>query len=318
MSADPVSYIFGILKYVKKRIHNDNYINNNNYINTNINNHYDINPVIKAVGSCVRAMLHNEEYIDISLIISCPRIVSEFITILELTEIMSYHEDKLSKYKILHIFYKNKQHTIFIANEMKNLPSYNQSFGLTCNNLAIDFDGNISTLISHNEIKRHSCLTWITSCIQDAISGKFRVIVLENMNALDKIIMGNDICQNMIYLGFEFDKENSKNLTFYQFMELKSHCDVSQFCKEREVSQCCCICHDQYASEPNKKTVLIGCLHDFHTDCLYKWVKNQSQSIVKKTCPVCRAELKYEPGMVYGDNRADEIIQNMIVLEIVD
>ena len=312
MTSDPISYIFGILKYVKKRTHNDNYNNNNNYINTNNNNHNDNNPIIKAVGSCVRAMLHNEEYIDISLVISCPRIVGEFVAILELTEILSYHEDKLSKYKILRIFYKNKQHTIFIANDIKNLPNYNQYFSLTCNNLAIDFDGNISTIISHNEIKRHSNLTWTTNCVRDAIVGKFRVIVLDNMNTLDKIIMYNDICQNMIHLGFVFDRENSKNLTYYQFTELKSHCDVSQFCKGREVSQCCCICREQYSSEPNKKTVLIGCLHDFHIDCLHQWVKNQSQSIVKKTCPVCRAELKYEPNMVYGDSQADEIIQNIV------
>jgi hypothetical protein len=312
MSSDPISFIFGILKYVKKRFHNDNINNNNNNINININinNHYD--PIIKAVGSCVRAMLHNEEYIDISLVISCPRIVTEFVAILELTEIMSYHEDKLSKYKILRIFYKNKQHTIFIANEIKNLPNYNQSLSLTCNNLAINFDGNISTIVPHNEIKRHNSLTWTTSCIQDAISGKFRVIVLDNMNTLDKIIMYNDICQNMVNLGFIFDIENSKNLTSYQFLEIKSHCVVSQFCKNREVSQCCCICREQYSSEPNKKTILIGCLHDFHIDCLHKWVKNQSQSMVKKTCPVCRADLKYEPGMVYGDNQVDEIIQNII------
>jgi len=308
MTTDPISYIFGILKYVKKRIHNDN-INNNNYIN-NINNQCDNNPIIKAVGSCVRAMFHNEEYIDLSLIISCPRIVSEFITILEITEILRYHECKIN-YKILRICYKNKEHTIYIAYNIKYLPNYNQSVGLTCNNLAIDFDGNISTIISHNEIKRHNSLTWTTSCIQDAIFGKFRVIVLENMNTLDKIIMYNDICKNMINLGFVFDRENSKNLTQYQFMELKSHSNISEFCKGREVSQSCCICHEHYQSEPNKKTILVGCLHDFHIDCLHKWVKNQSPSIIKKTCPICRAELKYELDTVYGDNQADYTIPNI-------
>ena len=316
MTSDPISYIFGILTYVKKRIHNDNINNNNNIINNNyinnnnLNSHFENNPIIKAVGSCVRAMLHREEYLDISLVISCPRIVDAFINIMEITELLSYHEDKLSKYKILRIFYKNKQQTIFIANDFKNLPSYNQSFSLTCNNLAIDIDGNISTLISHNEIKRHSSLTWTTSCIRDAISGKFRVIVLDNMNTLDKIIMGNDLCQNMVHLGFVFDRENSKNLTSYQFMELKSHCAVSQFCKDREISQCCCICQEQYSSQPNKRTILVGCLHDFHFECLHKWVKQTS--IQKKTCPVCRAELKFEPGMFFGDRQADEIIQNIV------
>ena len=320
MTSDPISYIFKILTYVKKRVHNDNINNNNsniinnNYINNNnFNNHYDNNnPIIKAVGSCVRAMLHREEYIDISLVISCPRIVSEFVTILELTEILSYHEDKLSKYKILRILYKNKQHTIYIANEIKNLPCYNQSFSLSCNNLSIDFDGNISTIISHKEIKRHSSLTWTTSCIQDAISGKFRIIILNNMNTLDKIIMCNDLCQNMIHLGFEFDKENSINLTSYQYIELKSHVALSQFYKDREISQSCCICREQYKLEPNKKTILVGCLHDFHIDCLNKWVKQSPRN----PCPVCRAELKYAPSMDCGDSQVEEIIQ--IVPDVFD
>jgi hypothetical protein len=310
MTTDPISYIFGILKYVKKRICNDNI---NNYINNNIINQVDNNVIIKAVGSCVRAMLHNEEYIDISLIISCPKLVNEFITILEITEVLRYHECKIN-YKILRICYKNKEHTIYIAYNIKNLPNYNQSFNLTCNNLAMDFDGNISTIISHNEIKRYTSSTWTTSCIQDAIFGKFRVILLDTMNTLDKIISYNDICNNMVHQGFVFDRNNSKNLTQYQFMELKSHLIVSEYCKDREVSQCCCICREHYSSEPNKKTILVGCLHDFHIDCLHHWVKCKSSSSPKKTCPVCRADLKFEPGMIYGDNQADEIIQNMSVL----
>lgn len=301
MSTDPVSYIFGIIRYIRNRIRVEE-------------DNIEYNPSIKAVGSCVRALLHYEDYIDISLVISCSKLINQFISICQATEILTFHENISGNYKILRILYKNKSYTVFIANKLNSLPNYNACFGLTCNNLSIDFDGNISTIISNIGIKKHSCLSWTTSCIQDAISGKFRVIVLDRMNTLDRIIMYNDICQNMIHLGFVFDRDNSKDLTSYPFIELKSHVDIKEFYPERVVSESCCICREQYASEPDKSTILVGCLHDFHIDCLQKWVQQPQHT--RNSCPVCRTDLKYEPCMLYGDNEADEIIRNHIIMEV--
>ena len=177
----------------------------------------------------------------------------------------------------------------------------NNKFGLTCDNLAIDFDGTISSIISHHLVKGHNNITWVASCIQDIMDKKFRAIILEDifspnifggaeahMSPFDKLILQNEIIENMGHLGFEFDRENTKNLTSHRLYCLISHTEVKEYDKEREISMSCCICREDYLENIDKKTILIGCHHDFHVDCLKKWV-NQN----KKSCPTCRTGLHF-------------------------
>jgi hypothetical protein len=284
MNADPLSYIFTILKYVST--HNNN---NNNYNNDHI---------IKAFGPCVRAMLRKEEYTDIFLIISCKWIISEFIKLLKIFEVITFNiEMDFTKLVVFQIYYRNKIYTIHIGTDIyKFNQSMNNKFGITCDNLEIDYEGSISTIITHHLVRGHNNITWVTSCIQDVMSGKFRVILLENLfdydiseiypinrSPLDKIIYQNEVCQNMICLGFEFDRENSKNLTSYRFIEIVSHTEIKKYDKDREISQSCCICREDYSEESDKKTILIGCHHDFHIDCIKKWMNTN-----KRSCPICR------------------------------
>lgn len=288
MPADTLSYIFGIIKYIKENISN-NYNNNNNYYN-------NYNIIIKAIGSCVSSILRKEEYTDILLVISCSKIIDEFIRLIKVFDIHDYDIDIIddNSYTInkVGIIYNNKKYTIYISLSVYNYTItkiLNNSFEFTCNNLEISFDGNISTRITHDQVKNHSSLTWVASCIQDAISGKFRVILLDNMHILDKIREYNDLFQNMINLGFVFDKEKNKNLTQYQFIELVSHTDVKKYDEQREISHSCCICREQYNDDPNKKTILVGCHHDFHIECIDRWVKTN-----KNSCPICRKILLYD------------------------
>lgn len=297
MNSDPLSYLFGILKYVSTHITNIINNNNNNYNNDNI---------IKAFGPCVRAMLRKEEYNDISIIISSKSIISEMIKLLKIFEVLSHNiEMDYTKLVIFQINYKNKIYTIYIGTDIyKFNQTMNNKFGITCDNLAIDYEGNISTIITHHLVKGYNNITWITSCVQDVMSGKFRIIILENVfdynnfginenypinrGPFDKIIYHNEVCKNMICLGFEFDRENSKNLTSYQFIELVSHNDIKKYDEEHEVSQNCCICREDYSEEPDKKTILIGCHHDFHIECLKKWINTN-----KRSCPICRTDLNF-------------------------
>jgi hypothetical protein len=179
----------------------------------------------------------------------------------------------------------------------------NNKFGITCDNLAIDFEGTISPIISHHLVKGHTNISWITSCIQDIMDKKFRAIILEDifaaersnfigaeahMSPFDKLILQNDAIENMGYLGYEFDRENTKNLTSHRFYCLISHTELKDYDREREISMSCCICREDYLENIDKKTILIGCHHDFHIDCLKKWV-NQN----KKSCPTCRTGLHF-------------------------
>lgn len=295
---DPISYIFGIIKYVNNRIrndYNDNYINNN----YNINNY-----TIKAVGECVRAMLCNESCNTLTLVISCNRILNEFINILEVTDVLVARNIH-NLYTTLLITYKTLPYTIHIANVAHELPNIHLQFGLTCCNLTINFDGTMSTIITHDKINRHSATSWLMSCIHDALNQKFRTVLLDYTNSPDKLQAYTQQVHDMLERGFVYDKEGTKNLTSYHFVELKSHSHIKEYSK-RDISQCCNICQEQYDAEPSKKTVLLRCLHDYHVDCLQKWV----QQSVHNPCPICRASLNYEPVSGFGDNQVDEIIAN--------
>jgi hypothetical protein len=177
----------------------------------------------------------------------------------------------------------------------------NNKFGITCDNLAIDFEGTISPIISHHLVKGHTNISWVTSCIQDIMEKKYRAIILEDiftsnifggseahMSPFDKLILQNEIIENMGHLGYEFDRENTKNLTSHRFYCLISHTEVKEYDREREISMGCCICREDYLENIEKKTIIIGCHHDFHVDCLKKWV-NQN----KKSCPTCRTGLQF-------------------------
>ena len=292
MNLDPLNYIFGILRYISNNIS----INNNN---NNINDR-----IIKAFGPCVRSILRKESYPDIFLIISCRWTISEFIGLLKVFELIpKYIESDVARLIIFDLHYQGNKYKIHIGTDIYKFTYFmNNKFGLTCNNLAIDFEGTISPIISHHLVKGHTNISWITSCIQDVMDKKFRAIILEDifaadrsnfgaelpMSPFDKLILQNEMIENMGHLGYNFDKENTKNLTSYRLYSLITHMDIKDYDTERDISMSCCICREDYLENIDKKTILIGCHHDFHVDCLKKWV-NQN----KKSCPTCRTNLHF-------------------------
>jgi len=290
MNSDPLNYIFGILRYIS-----------NNISISNKNNKNLEEQVIKAFGPCIRSILRKEAYPEIFLIISCRWTISEFLGLLKVFELIpKYIESDVSKLIVFDIYYQGMKYKIHIGTDIFKFTYFmNNKFGLTCDNLAIDFDGTLSPIISHHLVKGHTNISWITSCIQDIMSKKFRVIILEDIfndrsinepaiSPFDKLILQNEIIENIGHFGYEFDTENTKNLTSYQFYYLISHLDIKDYDKEREISMSCCICREDYLENTDKKTILIGCHHDFHIDCLKKWV-NQN----KKSCPTCRNGIRF-------------------------
>ena len=292
MESDPLNYIFGILRYISNNISisNRNNINNNNNINENI---------IKVFGPCVRSILRKESYPDIFLIISCRWTISEFIGLLKIFELIpKYVETDVARLIVFDIYYQGTKYKVHMGTDIYKFTYFmNNKFGITCDNLAIDFDGTISPIISHHLVKGHNNITWVTSCIQDIMEKKFRAIILEDifasgvdplMSPFDKLILQNEIIENMWHLGYEFDKETTKNLTSHRFYDLISHTEVKEYDREREISMSCSICREDYFENIDKKTILIGCNHDFHIDCLKKWF-NQN----KRSCPICRTGIQF-------------------------
>ena len=290
MNSDPLNYIFGILRYIS-----------NNISISNKNNKNLEEQVIKAFGPCIRSILRKEAYPEIFLIISCRWTIIEFLGLLKVFELIpKYIESDVSKLIVFDIYYQCVKYKIHIGTDIFKFTYFmNNKFGLTCDNLAIDFDGTLSPIITHHLVKGHTNISWVTSCIQDIMAKKFRVIILEDifndrsinepaMSPFDKLILQNEIIENMRHFGYEFDAENTKNLTSYQFYYLISHLDIKDYDRERDISMSCSICREDYLDNTDKKTILIGCHHDFHIDCLKKWV-NQN----KRSCPICRDGIRF-------------------------
>ena len=285
MNSDPLNYIFGILRYIS-----------NNISISNKNNKNLEEQIIKAFGPCIRSILRKEVYPEIFLIISCRWAIIEFLGLLKVFELIpKYIESDVSKLIVFDIYYQGVKYKIHIGTDIFKFTYFmNNKFGLTCDNLAIDFDGTLSPIISHHLVKGHTNISWVTSCIQDIMAKKYRVIILEDifndrsinepaMSPFDKLILQNEIIENMRHFGYEFDAENTKNLTSHRFYCLISHLDIKDYDRERDISMSCSICREDYLDNTDKKTIIIGCHHDFHIDCLKKWV-NQN----KRSCPICR------------------------------
>jgi len=195
MNSDPLNYIFGILRYIS-----------NNISISNKNNKNLEEQIIKAFGPCIRSILRKEAYPEIFLIISCRWTIIEFLGLLKVFELIpKYVETDVARLIVFDIYYQGVKYKIHIGTDIFKFTYFmNNKFGLTCDNLAIDFDGTLSPIISHHLVKGHTNISWVTSCIQDIMAKKFRVIILEDifndryinepaMSPFDKLILQNEI-----------------------------------------------------------------------------------------------------------------------------
>ena len=279
MNSDLFEYISKIIKYIQ---------------NKNV-----IVGKIQIVGSCVRSILRKEKYTDISLVIDNDSLINDIIYGLQVFDKL-YEDNEISSFiipnpdrtsKTCKIIYKNELCTIYMRTKISYFYKINY-FMLSCDNLIMDLDGNISTIVPYTKVMNYNALSWTSSCIQDILSNKFRVILLTSMTSdtydeeFDNIEVYNNISQNMINLGFEFDKENCSNLTSHRFIELISHTDIKKYNDKHEISEKCSICLENYSDNHNK-SILLGCCHDFHFVCLKKWLENND------SCPYCRARIEY-------------------------
>ncbi len=84
-----------------------------------------------------------------------------------------------------------------------------------------------------------------------------------------------------------YDRENTKNLTNYEFIVLKTHLIISDF-SNLEAPESCSICHEKYEDELSKKTNMTKCYHDLYIDCLKQWI------VRILSCQICRKEINFE------------------------
>ena len=59
----------------------------------------------------------------------------------------------------------------------------------------------------------------------------------------------------------------------------------------------CCICYNKFHIYG-----ILDCSHKFCTDCLYKWLGNNSEQ-TPSTCPLCREKYKLDNIKTYHEVR---------------
>ncbi|GJZ19841.1 E3 ubiquitin protein ligase MBR1-like protein [Tanacetum coccineum] len=94
--------------------------------------------------------------------------------------------------------------------------------------------------------------------------------MLENNDPLSKIVLK----ANLLTLIYENDVDISQIAN-----RLRLEHEREKFSKRH--GECCTICMQEY--EINERIWTLDCRHEFHTDCISKWV------LCKNECPLCRA-----------------------------
>jgi len=299
-SKDPISYIFRIIRHIVDKCNSQNITECS----------------IKAWGKCLGQKLRGEEISEFNLLISNENVISELINILSITDILQSTIDDINNsinysQRKLNFSFNNRIIKLEIYSNLKYLSNYNNYYNnynnykqpdpeidFTCDNLCIDLEGNISKIISLNNFNFDN-LNWISKCINDALYKKFSIITTIEPTNLEKIIELNIKYNEMINLGFTCIDDPLIPNNYFIFKSYKSITELST----RAESCSCAICHENYENE--KDTVLLSCMHDYHINCIHKWIKQNN-----KTCPMCRVEIDFRPHTKYGNYTIDNIIQN--------
>ena len=171
--------------------------------------------------------------------------------------------------------------------ESKTLPVCD----FACNNLVITREGHISTRARsiHHSPPLDCPINWTSRCIRDALEGKLTWMVpdtlVKRMGPKEYTTFCtkmNERRDKMVKKGFNsitdsFGLFNGQCLKGYQYAN----------------DDLCAICKEIYTEKPDKTTLVLGCTHHFHIDCVDNWVTSGRYHI---SCPVCRAaiELRYE------------------------
>ena len=296
-----ITYVFDILKYV---------INNKQYYYNN--QPYEFN--IKIWGDSIGNMLRNEEYKTINVYISNDNIAREFIKILEITKILKntmYNDTSFSyilNLNIDNVIYTIRINTVltyFSNNDMNSY--YIPKIHATCNNLSIDINGNLNTVIpANNTIYCDNNAGWLMKCINDAIYKKFTMIIVKPITELSNLVCINNVYDTLLSNSFVYIDES---LTAYPFIKIRSYKDMKEHNITSSASMCV-ICHESY-DENKDPTILLGCMHDFHIPCLQKWIDSKKNTSLEASCPFCRKNITFELNQTYGNPQIDNIISNI-------
>jgi len=234
-------------------------------------------------GGCVRDRLRQVTPTDYDVFISNANVAKDWVDLLGSFGFLvqkRIEKSKYAKYRLEIQLSPDKNINVDVVTNDLIL----KICDFTCNNLTLDVKGAISyRLPPPKEMEKISSSEWTFKCINDAIQGK--LIMMVNPNMVSSLtsqeregfyLKINYRFKKMLDKGFTFE---GKSLTSFKMLHPATHRDIPE---GKDISSQCAICHDCYSDEPNKETLLLNCLHDFHTSCFSEWRKKN------KKCPICR------------------------------
>jgi hypothetical protein len=251
--------------------------------------------------------LRGEKYDEIKLISEFVGLIDELIKILSLTEVL-IEKKNCSDYTLLKLNLNNTIIKYEIYNGpfrnyiMRNRKHISSVIYFTCDNLAINYNGTIDTIIPSYSIEYDR----IIQSINNAVLKKFSILDLRDNYGKTVNLRDNENISFLIDINQKYNEMIEHGFTYVANVNdviFKNHKDINQY-SERDISVSCSICREDYCDDHSSDTVLLKCLHDFHINCLLTWIKTNNK------CPLCRVDIDFEPQTQYGDNVIDNIIEN--------
>jgi hypothetical protein len=258
---------------------------------TYITNHPDCDADYYAFGGCVRDFLCGEKPADIDFYISdqvfCENILQ---SLMDTGRIDGKYRKNLrysEQFASYHIsMFSNKGEIIPVDLVTKTPVKSHINCDFTCNNLLMRSDGSIGTRVKF--IHRMLPFEWNMKCISDAINKNLvwmaKYPPLQSFE--EKIEYSFKMEERLVKMQKKGFNYSNKSLTNFKLMIPKSHLDAAT---EKQPSECCPICRDNY--EEASRTIMLRCGHDFHFKCIKKW--KFGLNIEENTCPICRAQIHY-------------------------
>ena len=237
------------------------------------------NSIFYFFGGFVRDHLRGEKPKDIDVYMSSRQDIQEFVTFLRDSDRLRMMDPNPSRsYGLIKLVYVNS-----MMEEVKMDIVWSPTFPLngacdfTCNNLVMDTSGRLSTRVPAPKsiFGNVTQVEWLSICVRDAVAGKL-VWMGENnpvMSIKYKLKIKTRI-QKMLQRGYTI---GTLPLEMQRF---RSHKELVKTLEEDVHS--CPICHEEYTQDA--MTVLLGCNHHYHVDCLAQW----ADTGIYDTCPMCR------------------------------
>lgn len=151
----------------------------------------------------------------------------------------------------------------------------------TCNNLVLTREGHIATRVAPTDSYYTPTGSWLSQCINDAVNTKLRYVPSPSL-------------RSHVNIKATFEQERStaarleKMVAYGYTLDKNTQCFPRLLQPTSTSEESCPVCKETYTGYHN--VVVLKCGHDFHVNCIDKWVN--TGRYYSTNCPVCRQSIQ--------------------------